>query len=48
MVTAERFAQGLTVGDYVAQMITNRETFARLLAAPAAPLAGPPLTRGAA
>ena len=32
MVTAERFAQGLTVGDYVAQMITNRETFARLLA----------------
>jgi len=32
MVTAERFAQGLTVGDYVAQMITNREAFARLLA----------------
>jgi hypothetical protein len=32
MVTAERFAQGLTVGDYVAQMITSRETFARLLA----------------
>ena len=30
MVTAERFAQGLTVGDYVAQMITNREAFARL------------------
>ena len=33
MVTAERFAQGLTVGDYVAQMITNRERFAHLLAA---------------
>src|ERR1051325_7847782 len=32
MVTAERFAQGLTVGDYVAQMITSREAFARLLA----------------
>ncbi len=31
MVTAERFAQGLTVGDYVAQMRTNRERFARLL-----------------
>ena len=32
MLTAERFAQGLTVGDYVAQMITNRERFAHLLA----------------
>ncbi len=31
MVTAERFAQGLTVSDYVAQMDTNRERFARLL-----------------
>ena len=31
-VTAERFAQGLTVGDYAARMITNREVFARLLA----------------
>jgi hypothetical protein len=31
-VTAERFAQGLTVGDYAARMITNREIFARLLA----------------
>ncbi|HZP36078.1 MAG TPA: thioredoxin family protein [Methylomirabilota bacterium] len=31
MVSAERFAQGLTVGDYVARMRTNRERFARLL-----------------
>lgn len=31
MITAERFAQGLTVADYVARMITNRERFARLL-----------------
>jgi hypothetical protein len=32
MVTAERFAQGLTVAEYVAQMRTNREAFTRLLA----------------
>jgi len=32
MVTAERFAQGLTIPEYVAQMRTNREAFARLLA----------------
>ena len=32
MVTAERFAQGLTLPEYVAQMRTNRETFSRLLA----------------
>ena len=32
MVTAERFALGLTVAEYVAQMHTNRDAFARLLA----------------
>ena len=32
MVTAERFAEGLTVAEYVAQMQTNRDAFARLLA----------------
>jgi hypothetical protein len=32
MVTAERFAQGLTIPEYVAQMRTNREAFAHLLA----------------
>lgn len=32
MVTAERFAQGLTIPEYVAQMRTNREAFERLLA----------------
>jgi len=32
MVTAERFAQGMTVPEYVAQMHTNREAFTRLLA----------------
>ena len=32
MVTAERFALGLTVAEYVAQMQTNRDAFARLLA----------------
>jgi thiol-disulfide isomerase/thioredoxin len=32
MVTAERFAQGLTLPEYVAQMRTNREAFERLLA----------------
>lgn len=32
MVTAERFAEGLTVAEYVAQMHTNRDAFARLLA----------------
>jgi hypothetical protein len=32
MVTAERFAQGLTVAEYVAQMRTNRDAFTRLLA----------------
>ncbi|HET8529862.1 MAG TPA: thioredoxin family protein [Methylomirabilota bacterium] len=32
MVTAERFAQGLTVPEYVAQMHTNRDAFTRLLA----------------
>ncbi|HWN12283.1 MAG TPA: thioredoxin family protein, partial [Candidatus Dormibacteraeota bacterium] len=32
MVTAERFAQGMTLPEYVAQMRTNRETFSRLLA----------------
>ena len=38
MITAERFAQGLTVGDYVARMVTNRDRFARALAeAPVAP-----------
>lgn len=31
MVTAERFAQGLTVAEYVTRMSTNRERFARLL-----------------
>ena len=31
MVSAERFAQGMTVPEYVAQMVTNREAFARLL-----------------
>jgi hypothetical protein len=31
MVSAERFAQGMTVPEYVAQMRTNREVFARLL-----------------
>jgi len=31
MVSAERFAQGMTVLEYVAQMRTNREVFARLL-----------------
>jgi hypothetical protein len=31
MVSAERFAQGMTVPEYVAQMHTNREVFARLL-----------------
>jgi hypothetical protein len=30
MVSAERFAQGMTVPEYVAQMRTNREVFARL------------------
>ena len=32
MVTAERFAQGLTVAEHVAQMRTNRDAFTRLLA----------------
>jgi Thioredoxin len=32
MVTAERFAQGLTVAEYLAQMHTNRDAFTRLLA----------------
>ena len=32
MVTAERFGQGMTVPEYVAQMRTNRESFDRLLA----------------
>ena len=32
MVTAERFSQGLTVAEYVAQMRTNRDAFVRLLA----------------
>jgi hypothetical protein len=32
MVSAERFAQGMTVPEYVAQMHTNREAFTRLLA----------------
>jgi hypothetical protein len=32
MVTAERFAQGLTIPEYVAQMQTNQDAFARLLA----------------
>ena len=32
MVTAERFAQGLTIPEYVAQMHTNQDAFARLLA----------------
>ena len=32
MVTAERFAQGLTIPEYVARMCINREAFARLLA----------------
>jgi hypothetical protein len=32
MVTAERFAQGLTIPEYVAQMRTNQDAFARLLA----------------
>ena len=31
MVSAERFAQGLTVPEYVDQMRTNHEVFARLL-----------------
>ena len=32
MVTAERFAQGLPIPEYVAQMQTNQDAFARLLA----------------
>jgi hypothetical protein len=32
MVTAERFAQGLTIPEYAAQMQTNQDAFARLLA----------------
>ena len=32
MVSAERFAQGMTVPEYVAQMRTNHEVFTRLLA----------------
>ena len=32
MVTVERFAQGLTIPEYVAQMHTNQDAFARLLA----------------
>ena len=32
MVTAERFALGLTLAEYVAQMHTNRDAFTRLLA----------------
>ncbi|MFI5375470.1 MAG: thioredoxin family protein [Candidatus Rokuibacteriota bacterium] len=31
-MTAERFAQGLTIPEYVAQMHTNQDAFARLLA----------------
>jgi thioredoxin family protein len=31
MVSAERFAQGMTVPEYAAQMRTNHEVFARLL-----------------
>ena len=32
MVTAERFAEGLTMAEYVAQMRINRDAFTRLLA----------------
>lgn len=32
MVTAERFAQGLPIPEYVAQMQTNQDAFTRLLA----------------
>lgn len=32
MVTAERFAQGLPIQEYVAQMQTNQDAFTRLLA----------------
>ncbi|HYB44008.1 MAG TPA: thioredoxin family protein [Candidatus Methylomirabilis sp.] len=35
MVTAERFAQGLTLPEYVAQMGVNRERFVRALEAAA-------------
>lgn len=38
MVTAERFAEGLTMAEYVAQMRINRDAFTRLLAeAPVSP-----------